>query len=155
MKPSDTKGFTLLEVLLVIAIILIIAGLALPRFFDVQEHAKEAVARGDLRVLQTAIDSYLLNTNTLPDPFEIGPKLEGAKPAIITDYESFKDPFAPPNVDQHYHYANATSPDGLKKYYVFWSIGRNQTDEVTGIDENGVLTGTGDDVYVTNGRTPS
>ena len=150
----NQKGFTLLEVLIVVAIIIIIAGIALPRFLGVSEQGKEARARGDLRVLQTAIESYVLNTNTIPaNAAALQTALETATPNIVSDYASFKDPFSA-NAAAAYNYASATSTDG-KKYYVFWSIGKDGAGTISGISNTGVISGSlGDDVFVTNGKRP-
>jgi general secretion pathway protein G len=51
-------GFTLMELMIVMAIIGVLATLAVPSFVGAIRSAKEAVLREDLHVLRTAIDSY-------------------------------------------------------------------------------------------------
>lgn len=61
------KGFTILELLIVIAVISILVGIALPRFKGMQDEGNIARAKGELRMLQTAVESYYMhNNNTLP-----------------------------------------------------------------------------------------
>lgn len=61
------KGFTILELLIVIAVIAILVGIALPRFKGMQDEGNIAKAKGELRMLQTAVESYYMhNNNTLP-----------------------------------------------------------------------------------------
>ena len=53
-----TKGFSLIELLIVVAIILIIAAIAIPRFLQARMAANEAAAVAALRTLNTAQISY-------------------------------------------------------------------------------------------------
>ncbi len=69
------KGFTLIELLIVIAIILILIAIALPNFLEAQIRAKITKARGDLRTVGIAMDSYFLDFRMYPpdhDPSELG-----------------------------------------------------------------------------------
>lgn len=54
----NTKGFSLIELLIVVAIILIIAALAAPSFLHARMAANESAAVGTLRTLNTAQISY-------------------------------------------------------------------------------------------------
>jgi general secretion pathway protein G len=51
-------GFTLMELMIVMAIIGILATLAVPSFVGALRSAKEAVLKEDLQTMRTAIDSY-------------------------------------------------------------------------------------------------
>src|SRR5664279_6147983 len=53
-----TKGFSLIELLIVVAIILIIAAIAVPSFLRSRMAANESAAVGALRTLNTAQVSY-------------------------------------------------------------------------------------------------
>jgi len=53
-----TKGFSLIELLIVVAIILIIAAIAVPSFLRSRMAANESSAVGALRILNTAEVSY-------------------------------------------------------------------------------------------------
>ena len=64
-KNLSNKGFTLIEILIVITLIIIIAGIALPRFVGVSDEGKRAKASAELRTLQTALESYILNSKQL------------------------------------------------------------------------------------------
>lgn len=64
MRKSE--GFTLIEMLVVMAVMATLLSLAAPRYFDSLERAKEAALRTDLRVLREAVDKYRADTGRLP-----------------------------------------------------------------------------------------
>lgn len=64
------RGFTLIELLIVIAIILILIAIALPNFLEAQIRAKVTRAKGDMRTIGTAMESYFLDFGTYPHDHE-------------------------------------------------------------------------------------
>ena len=72
---NQVRGFTLIELLIVIAIILILIAIALPNFLEAQVRAKIAKAKGEMRTLGIAMDSYFLDWKMYPpdnDPNDFG-----------------------------------------------------------------------------------
>ena len=65
------RGFTLIELLVVLAIIATLLTLAVPRYFQHVERAKEAVLRENLAAMRDAIDQYHADTGTWPEHLEI------------------------------------------------------------------------------------
>ncbi len=63
---KNRKGFTLVELVVVIAILGILAGLAIPRFMDATATARGARIVADLRTIDSAIMMYNAKTGTLP-----------------------------------------------------------------------------------------
>ena len=61
-----SKGFTLIELLIVIAIILILIAIALPNFLEAQIRARVAKARGEMRSLATAMETYIQDFKFYP-----------------------------------------------------------------------------------------
>jgi prepilin-type N-terminal cleavage/methylation domain-containing protein len=60
------KAFTLIELLIVVAIIAILAAIAVPNFLEAQTRSKVARVKSDMRSLATAIESYAVDTNAYP-----------------------------------------------------------------------------------------
>lgn len=144
----NKKGFTLIELIAVIMIISIIIGIALPRFGGVQDEAFIAKAKGELRTLQTAMESYYIRqTPNVYPPSAITPisrHFLNASPRILS--EALYDPFVPEGEE----YVYMSSPN--ERYYVIFSVGPDTEGDITGIDDNGDLEGEDDDdIFVTNG----
>ncbi len=60
------SAFTLIELLIVVAIIGILAAIAVPNFLNAQLRAKIARVEGDLRAMKTAIEMYRLDQSGYP-----------------------------------------------------------------------------------------
>ena len=59
-------GFTLLELLVVIAVIAILAGLLLPALSSAKYHGKNTVCKNNLRQIVTAINGYVADHQYFP-----------------------------------------------------------------------------------------
>jgi len=93
---GDNRAFTLLELLIVMAIMVTLATMGIPAFADALEVAYVARAMGDIRTLQTEITRYEVQFLMLPDTLqEVG----------VTD---LLDPWGNPY--QYLNYDNASGP---------------------------------------------
>ena len=65
-------AFTLIELLIVVAIIGILAAIAVPNFLNAQVRAKVARTAGDMKALHSAMEMYSLDNNTYPPDYDSG-----------------------------------------------------------------------------------
>jgi len=156
-------AFTLIELLIVVAIIAILAAIAVPNFLEAQTRSKVSRTHNDLRALATALESYFVDTNKYPTdnaprptPGDTSVNLcigcELSTPiAYITSVDSFPDPFRMERADLR----ASTSLVGRFRYgYTNWwnriKWGTPPSQEV--MDRYGYwrLYGAGPDKYVFN-----
>jgi len=137
------KGFTLIELLIVIAVISILVGIALPRFRGMQDEGNIAKSKGELRTLQTAVESYYIHHNNAY-PANLA-TLTSQSPQIVATLPT--DPFTSGS-----DYGFDVSGNG--NYYVLYSVG-SATNGSAAVSDAGAITETngGSCIYVTNGTS--
>ena len=64
------SGFTLIELMVVISLLVILASMGLVQYRHSIEHSQEAVLRDDLFKVRDAIDQYYADKNSYPDSLD-------------------------------------------------------------------------------------
>ena len=70
VKPGRCRGFTLIEIMIVIMIMIILMGIAVPLYQQSIIRARESVLREDLYTLRNAIDQYTLDKQRAPQTLQ-------------------------------------------------------------------------------------
>ena len=86
MRSTGQKGFTLIELMVVIVIIGILVAIALPNFIGAQDRAKMASVKANARTLQIVVETYAVDW---------GGSYPSTISAITTmaDYKAFNNPY--------------------------------------------------------------
>ena len=61
--PRPTTGFTLVEIMIVVAIIALLAAIAVPGFLRARKRSQASRILNDLRLIDSAVDQYAIETN--------------------------------------------------------------------------------------------
>jgi general secretion pathway protein G len=116
------SGFTIIELLIVVAVILTISAIAVPHFLDALERARIARAVGDLRTIGNAVSGYQVINQQWPLTLD------------DVGYGSHLDPWGNP-----YQYLNFTDAKGkgkmrkdrflvpINSYFDLYSMGKDGT----------------------------
>ena len=118
MKNSKSKsGFTLIEIMLVIVIIGIIAGIAIPKLTGSVGKASNTAARMSLKGIESSIQAYEMDNLRLPDSLDDLTKQTGEngpylKPSDLNDPWSQKYSYTKGGSHGMGFDLSTTSPEG-------------------------------------------
>ncbi|MDP8568195.1 type II secretion system protein [Methylophilus aquaticus] len=69
-RPSRHRGFTLMELLVVLSILALLLSLAVPRYFSSVQRAKEQALKQQLTTTRKALDAYYADQGQYPDTLQ-------------------------------------------------------------------------------------
>ena len=93
MRPVRARGFTLIELVVTLAIVALMATAAMPLAQLVAKREKEAELRAALREIRSALDAYKMSADTGHIPKEVG--ASGYPPDLKSLYAGVEDKSTP------------------------------------------------------------
>lgn len=133
---KTAHGFTLLELLVVIVIIGMLAGLVAPRYFDQLAKSNTKIARAQIDSLEKALDQYRLDVGTYPTT-EMGLTSLNARPQNL---EKWAGPYLKKGVP----------PDPWGASYSYKSPGEHGEYDLLSLGSDGQPGGTGEAADITS-----
>ncbi len=125
------RGFTLIEVLLVLVILVLLASMSVPLYQSYQRQANFKAAKSQIGLFETAIEGFQLNIGSYPTTEQglgalLGPPADLPNPAkwegpYLKGNEIPLDPWGTP---YQYRFPGDRNPTG----YDLWSLGPDRTD---------------------------
>lgn len=134
------EGFTLVELMIVIIIIAVLTGIAVPSYLVLRNRARTAAAGAELKNIATALGIFESDQEAYPATANLVVELEGLAGAVLnTEGTVYMDPV--PTTDDWgstYTYGNP----GIGVGYSIYSWGPDMADNV----------GIGDDITIIDGQ---
>ena len=111
------RGFTLIELMLVMVILAILAAIVVPKFAGKSEQARIAAAKTDIRMLETALDAFEINNGRYPTTEEGLAALVNPPPGVRSSESYLKrlpnDPWGNP---YNYRFPGTHTKDSYDLY---------------------------------------
>jgi general secretion pathway protein G len=136
-RTQDDRGFTLIEIMVVIFIIALLAALVVPKIIGRTEEAKRVSAKAQIREIENALNLYHLDNGTYPTT-------EQTLDALI------KKPTTPP-VPNNYKdggYISKIPKDPWGHPYIYLSPGNHGEFDIISYGADGVRGGTGNNADI-------
>lgn len=136
VSPSRSRGFTLLELLVVLVILGLLAGYVAPKYFSQVGKSEVKVAQAQIGALEKALDQYRIDTGHYPSN-EQGLAALNAKPA---DEAKWDGPYLKKTVPN----------DPWGKPYQYKMPGEHSEVDIYSFGRDGAAGGSGDNVDISN-----
>jgi len=132
---TAARGFTLLELLVVVVIIGLLAGLVAPKYFDQVGKSNTKIALAQISSLEKALDQYRLDVGAYPTS-ELGLNALFVKPP---DLERWQGPYL----------KRPAPPDPWGRAYIYKAPGDHGDYDLSSLGSDGQPGGTGEAADVT------
>lgn len=136
MTPTQRRGFTLLELVVVIIVLGLLAALVAPQIFGRVSEAKDVAAKTQMGLIGTALDNYRLDNGAYPSTDQ-GLAALRAKPALGAAAPNWRGPYLRKDVPSDpwgrafvYRAPGTRNPNG----YDLMTLGRDGKEGGTGED---------------------
>lgn len=133
-RHNPSQGFTLLELLVVLVVLGLLAGIVAPRYFNQLGKSETKVARAQIEGLVKALDIYRLETGSYPST-------EQGLAALVTapsDVPKWDGPYLQKSVPL----------DPWGRHYVYRSPGENGEYDLLSMGKDGQPGGTGENAEI-------
>jgi len=140
-RIGKSQGFTLLELLVVVVIIGLLAGLVAPKYFDQVGKSNTKIAAAQISSLEKALDQYRLDVGAYPTT-EQGLTALSVKPAEV---ERWQGPYL----------KRPAPPDPWGRAYIYKSPGDHDDYDLSSLGSDGQPGGTGEAADVTTWSRPT
>jgi len=139
-RMESRRGFTLIEILVVIAVISLLAALVAPNVFQHVGTAKDAAARSQIEMLGAALDSYRLDNGRYPTTDQ-GLEALWEEPTLEPRPTNWRGPYL----------RKAVPSDPWNNRYVYLSPGDLHPNgyDLVSLGADGVVGGEGEDADIT------
>lgn len=135
-RSTHRAGFTLIEILIVVAIIALLASLVAPRLFGKLESSKQKIAKTQIGLIETALDMFRLDVGRYPTTQE-GLKVLWENPGNIPNWQG---PYLKKPIEK----------DPWGHPYIYISPGKHGAYDLYSLGADGKPGGTGENKDITS-----
>lgn len=128
---TGERGFTLIELMIVVAIIAILAGILIPNFVNARAQAQTSACESNLRAIATAMELYYSDNGRYPDAGAIPDALNSGTVAYLNNTP--RDPADAGVTPSKYTF---TQPTGDGQSYLIVCPGTHAASTLAKIDKD-------------------
>jgi general secretion pathway protein G len=130
-RKNDRLGFTLMEVLLVMAILVILGSIVVASFTDILATSKEDAAKTQLQMFELPLNNYQMHVGQFPST-ESGLEALRTAPADGNLQQKWRGPYLQKSIPTDpwgnaYNYERANDPQTNRAGYRIWSAGADMS----------------------------
>lgn len=138
-RPVHAAGFTLIEIMVVVAILAILSAFVIPQFLDRPGEARQVRAKQDIQAMVTALNLYRLDNYGYPST-EQGLEALVAKPSGSPEARNWREG----------GYLDRLPKDPWQREYLYLSPGQRGVFDVYTLGADGRPGGEGEDADIGN-----
>lgn len=127
------KGFTLVELLVVLSIIAILSTVAIASYTAFLKNARDSKRKADLHFIQSALEQYHADQHYYPNSLPPGSALKSPDEGKVYLTEVPNDPNgSPPYCYEGVECESGVTPPRCKSYYLYTKLERSSAPAISG-----------------------